>query len=80
MKMRRFNSLMFIQLGFNLWLCRAGEEDSSRSADKELRRAGGVAGTSPLPRRGCITTGRHRIPTLLPGTQPAKLSPKLCAN
>lgn len=50
-----------------VFVCRAGEEDSSHSAAELLRRAGGVARTATFSRRGCASTGWHRISTILPG-------------
>lgn len=37
------------KFGIIFFFYRAGERNSSRSADRLLRRAGGVAGVAPLP-------------------------------
>lgn len=49
------------------FFCRAGEEDSSHSADVLLRRTGGAAGIAPLPWRSCSTIGWYWISTVLSG-------------
>lgn len=50
-----------------IFFCRAGEEDSSHSADVLLRRTGGAAGIAPLPWRSCSTIGWYWISTVLSG-------------
>lgn len=53
----------------NFFHFRAGEEDSSHSADALLRRTGGAAGFALLPRRSRSTIGRHWVPAFLSGTK-----------